>query len=71
MGFALPSNIAANVYNQIIKNGRVARGSIGIEFQAEIDEATLRSFGRRRAAFSSAESSKAALRRRPGSRAKM
>ncbi|MCB9383997.1 MAG: Do family serine endopeptidase [Bryobacterales bacterium] len=45
LGFALPSNIAANVYNQIIKNGRVARGSIGIEFQAEIDEATLRSFG--------------------------
>ncbi|HEX3746338.1 MAG TPA: trypsin-like peptidase domain-containing protein [Bryobacteraceae bacterium] len=32
IGFALPINAAAGVYNQIIKNGRVSRGSIGIKF---------------------------------------
>jgi serine protease Do len=34
IGFALPINTAAKVYNQIIKTGRVTRGSIGIRFQA-------------------------------------
>jgi serine protease Do len=33
IGFALPINTAAKVYNQIIKQGRVSRGSIGISFQ--------------------------------------
>jgi len=32
VGFALPINTAAEVYNDIIKNGRVTRGSIGISF---------------------------------------
>ena len=32
IGFALPINTAAEVYNQIIKNGKVTRGSIGIRF---------------------------------------
>src|SRR5580700_8269246 len=32
IGFALPINTAAGVYNQIIKNGKVTRGSIGITF---------------------------------------
>ncbi len=32
VGFALPSNAAINVYNQIISSGRVTRGSIGITF---------------------------------------
>ncbi len=32
IGFALPINTAANVYNEIIKNGSVTRGSIGIKF---------------------------------------
>jgi serine protease Do len=32
IGFALPINTGANVYNQIIKNGKVTRGSIGIQF---------------------------------------
>ena len=32
VGFALPVNTAAQVYNDIIKNGRVTRGSIGIRF---------------------------------------
>jgi serine protease Do len=33
VGFALPSNTAVSVYNQLIKSGRVARGSIGVSFQ--------------------------------------
>ena len=32
IGFALPVNTAAQVYNDIIKNGQVTRGSIGIRF---------------------------------------
>ena len=32
VGFALPVNVAAKTYNQIIKHGRVTRGSIGISF---------------------------------------
>ena len=32
VGFALPINTAAQVYNDIIKNGKVTRGSIGINF---------------------------------------
>jgi len=32
VGFALPVNAAAKVYNDIIKNGKVTRGSIGIKF---------------------------------------
>ena len=32
IGFALPVNMAVKVYNQIIKTGRVARGSIGIQW---------------------------------------
>ena len=32
IGFALPVNTAAQVYNDIIKNGKVTRGSIGIRF---------------------------------------
>lgn len=45
LGFALPSNEAVKVYNQIIEYGRVARGSIGITFQANQDPALLRTFG--------------------------
>ena len=32
IGFALPINTAAEVYNSIIKNGKVVRGSIGVRF---------------------------------------
>ncbi|MCL6481400.1 MAG: Do family serine endopeptidase [Firmicutes bacterium] len=32
VGFALPSNTARYVYNEIIKHGRVMRGSIGVSF---------------------------------------
>jgi serine protease Do len=37
IGFALPINTAAGVYNQIVKNGKVTRGSIGIQFTASDD----------------------------------
>lgn len=33
VGFALPSNAAIGVYNQLVTRGRVVRGSIGIRFQ--------------------------------------
>ena len=33
IGFAMPINTAVNVYNQIIKSGKVTRGSIGIHFR--------------------------------------
>src|SRR5882724_9249982 len=36
VGFALPSTTAINVYNQIISQGRVTRGSIGVSFQEEL-----------------------------------
>ena len=40
VGFALPVNTAAQVYNDIIKSGRVTRGSIGIRFTpSETDRA--------------------------------
>jgi len=48
VGFALPINTAANVYNDIIKHGKVTRGSIGIKFTPSGTEqaaALLRSFG--------------------------
>jgi serine protease Do len=32
VGFALPSNTAIGVYNQIVANGKVTRGSIGVSF---------------------------------------
>src|SRR5258708_19633190 len=35
VGFALPSNTAINVYNQLVANGRVTRGSIGVSFTEE------------------------------------
>ena len=36
VGFALPSNTAINVYDQIISQGRVTRGSIGVSFQEDL-----------------------------------
>src|SRR5262249_45384421 len=35
VGFALPSNTAVNVYNQLITSGKVTRGSIGVTFTEE------------------------------------
>jgi serine protease Do len=37
IGFAMPINTAAKVYNAIIKNGHVTRGSIGIRFRENPD----------------------------------
>jgi serine protease Do len=46
VGFAMPSNTVAQVYNQLIgPEHRVARGSIGIEFSAEPDPALARVYG--------------------------
>jgi serine protease Do len=47
VGFALPSTTAIRVYDQIIKQGRVTRGSIGVSFQEEIstNPITLKSLG--------------------------
>jgi serine protease Do len=45
VGFALPSNMAAKVYNGIIRDGRVVRGSIGVKFKTENQASTLEAFG--------------------------
>jgi serine protease Do len=47
VGFALPSNTAVEVYNQLIQHGRMVRGSIGIRFEGAASEnaAILRSLG--------------------------
>jgi serine protease Do len=44
IGFAMPINTAAKVYNQIIKHGKVTRGSIGIEFRSDSRD-LLRAYG--------------------------
>jgi len=38
VGFALPINTAAKVYNDIIKTGKVTRGAIGVSFQEKEPE---------------------------------
>jgi serine protease Do len=46
IGFALPSNTAAKVYNDIIRDGRVIRGSIGIKWSPGTNQVdTLEAFG--------------------------
>lgn len=48
IGFALPSNIAREVYNQVVQQGRVVRGSIGVSSLRRDEnerEVILRSFG--------------------------
>jgi len=45
IGFALPINLAASVYNQIVKSGRVSRGSIGIGFDSNQKSETLKVYG--------------------------
>jgi serine protease Do len=45
IGFALPINMAAKVYNQIIQSGRVSRGSIGIRFPRQGMEDVLKADG--------------------------
>jgi serine protease Do len=38
VGFALPSNTAITVYNQLVTHGKVTRGSIGVTFKDEDSE---------------------------------
>ncbi len=45
IGFALPINTAARVYNSIIQTGHVTRGSIGIELPREPKPELLKAFG--------------------------
>lgn len=46
VGFAMPSNTAAQVYNQLIgPDHRVTRGSIGVEFNAQPSPAIARVYG--------------------------
>ncbi|MCL4523907.1 MAG: Do family serine endopeptidase [Acidobacteria bacterium] len=47
IGFAMPSNTAVGVYNQLAQNGRVTRGSIGISFteRNSTNPVTLRELG--------------------------
>ena len=47
VGFAMPSSTAIGVYDQIVKSGRVTRGSIGVSFQEELgtNQITLKSLG--------------------------
>jgi len=45
IGFALPINTAVRVYNSVIQNGRVVRGSIGIQFPREQKPELLKALG--------------------------
>jgi serine protease Do len=45
IGFALPSNMAVRVYNDIIRYGRVVRGSIGVTWRPAVNKDTLLAFG--------------------------
>lgn len=45
VGFALPANTATNVYNQLVKTGKVTRGAIGVQMQSDASSATLRALG--------------------------
>ncbi|HVW84650.1 MAG TPA: Do family serine endopeptidase [Bryobacteraceae bacterium] len=45
IGFAMPINTAVKVYNQIIRNGHVTRGSIGITFNAGDNPDLLKVYG--------------------------
>jgi len=54
IGFALPINAAVQVYNDIIKTGKVTRGSIGIRFSSadtEQGRSLLKSYGLNEGAF--------------------
>jgi serine protease Do len=45
VGFALPSNLIVRVYNDIIRDGTVSRGSIGIRFSPNTKPETLEALG--------------------------
>lgn len=45
IGFALPMNMAVRVYNDVIREGHVTRGSIGIQWQQNTKPEALRAMG--------------------------
>jgi serine protease Do len=45
LGFALPSNVAVKVYNQLVQGGKVTRGGIGIQYNANQDPKVCKAFG--------------------------
>lgn len=51
VGFALPINTAVSVYNQIIKTGRVTRGSIGVGLHTQPPQELLKTYGATHGAF--------------------
>jgi serine protease Do len=52
IGFAMPINTAVTVYNEIIKNGHVTRGSIGISFRETPDtKDLLKAYGAKNGVF--------------------
>ena len=51
IGFAMPVNMVAKVYNQIIREGHVTRGSIGITFDANDNPSLLSVYGAEHGVF--------------------
>jgi serine protease Do len=45
LGFAIPINMAAKVYNDIIRTGKVTRGAIGITFNTRAKPELLKAYG--------------------------
>ncbi len=45
VGFAIPSSTVRHIYNELVTQGRVRRGAIGISFQPSQPPALLKSFG--------------------------
>jgi serine protease Do len=45
LGFALPSNAAVKVYNQLVQSGKVTRGGIGISYDGGRNPALCRAMG--------------------------
>lgn len=45
VGFALPSDLVAQVYNQLVHKGHVVRASIGVYFESRLDPAVRRIYG--------------------------
>ena len=45
VGFAVPSNTAIRVYNQLVQHGRVTRGALGISMQTEASSQALKALG--------------------------
>jgi len=45
LGFALPSNVAVKVYNQLVQGGKVTRGGIGIQYTSSQEAKDCRALG--------------------------